>query len=118
MIKSFLIYVSLFSMLEVKCYGFKDKAFTNVATENSILEINVDGTTGYLRGKQLTTIGSNKKNFFTFRNIPFAKEPERFMVQFAIEFLIIIMFRIVFEHVLFISSSNLRHPVLCLSHLK
>ena len=105
-------------MLELKCYGLKDKAFTNVATENSILEINVDGTTGYLRGKQLTTIGSNKKNFFTFRNIPFAKEPERFMVQFAIEFLIRITFPIVFYYVLFINSSNLRHPVLCLSHLK
>ena len=80
-------------MLEVKCYGFKDKSFKNDAVENSILEINVDGTTGYLKGKQLTTIGSNKKNFFTFRNIPFAKEPERFMVQFAIEFLIIITSR-------------------------
>ena len=93
MIKKILIYVSLFSMLEVKCYGFKDKSFKNDAAENSILEINVDGTTGYLKGKQLTTIGSNKKNFFTFRNIPFAKEPERFMVQFAIEFLIIITFQ-------------------------
>ena len=95
MIKKIFIYVSLFSMLEVKCYGFKDKAFKTVAAENSILEINVDGTTGYLRGKQLTTIGSNKKNFFTFRNIPFAKEPERFMVQFAIEFIILITFQIV-----------------------
>ena len=93
MIKKILIFVSLISMLEVKCYGFKDKSFKNDAAENSILEINVDGTTGYLKGKQLTTIGSNKKNFFTFRNIPFAKEPERFMVQFAIEFLIIITFQ-------------------------
>ena len=105
-------------MLEVKCYGLKEKAFKNDAAENSILEINVDGTTGYLRGKQLTTIGSNKKNFFTFRNIPFAKEPERFMVQFAIEFLIRITFPIVFYYVLFINSSNFRHPVLYFSHLK
>ena len=96
MIKNFLIYVSLFSILEVKCYDLKENTFKNDAAENSILEINVDGTTGYLRGKQLTTIGSNKKNFFTFRNIPFAKEPERFMVQLAIEFLIRITFRIFF----------------------
>ena len=95
-IKNYLIYVSLFSILEVKCYDLKEKTFKNDAAENSILEINVDGTTGYLRGKQLTTIGSNKKNFFTFRNIPFAKEPERFMVQLAIEFLIRITFRIFF----------------------
>ena len=48
---------------------------------DDILEINVDGTTGFLRGKKLTTIGKNERPFITFRNIPFALEPERFMVK-------------------------------------
>lgn len=74
-----MIFVSLFSILVVHSYGFEHNE--NVLADDAILQINVDGTTGYLRGKQLTTIGSNKKNFFTFRNIPFAKEPERFMVH-------------------------------------
>ena len=46
-----------------------------------ILEINVDGTQGFLRGKVLTSLGRNQKPFYTFRNIPFALEPERFMVR-------------------------------------
>ena len=54
---------------------------SNKQTDEDILEINVDGTTGFLRGKQLTTIGKNERPFITFRNIPFAKEPVRFMVQ-------------------------------------
>ena len=76
-----IIFVSLYSILVVQSYGFEHKSYENDLADDAILQINVDGTTGYLRGKQLTTIGSNKKNFFTFRNIPFAKEPERFMVQ-------------------------------------
>ena len=82
-----MIFVSLYSILVVQSYGFEHKSYENVISDDAILQINVDGTTGYLRGKQLTTIGSNKKNFFTFRNIPFAKEPERFMVQIFIKFI-------------------------------
>ena len=47
---------------------------------DDILEITVDGTNGFLQGKKLTTIGKNERSFITFRNIPFALEPERFMV--------------------------------------
>ena len=82
-----MIFVSLYSILVVQSYGFEHMSYENVLADDAILQINVDGTTGYLRGKQLTTIGSNKKNFFTFRNIPFAKEPERFMVQIFIKFI-------------------------------
>ena len=49
---------------------------------DDILEITVDGTYGFLKGKKLTTIGKNERSFITFRNIPFALEPERFMVNF------------------------------------
>ena len=63
-------------------YGLKTAKSMPHASED-ILEINVDGTTGFLRGKQLTTIGKNERNFITFRNIPFALEPERFMVIFS-----------------------------------
>ena len=71
------------SILLPKCYGSGEETSNSLSSgENPILEINVDGTTGFLRGKGLTTIGRNEKPFITFRNIPFALEPERFMVNF------------------------------------
>ena len=71
---SFIILLTTAAVLFPECYGNAD----------DILEINVDGTTGYLRGKRLTTIGRNEKSFITFRNIPFALEPERFMVYLSV----------------------------------
>ena len=49
--------------------------------DDPVININIDGTEGWLRGKTLTTIGKAQRPFFTFRNIPFAQEPERFMVR-------------------------------------
>ena len=57
--------------------------------EDPVININIDGTEGWLRGKTLTTIGKAQRPFFTFRNIPFAQEPERFMVRYIIESIII-----------------------------
>ena len=68
------------AFLSVSDVGVKSVASMPHATDD-ILEINVDGTTGFLRGKKLKTIGKNERNFITFRNIPFALEPERFMVN-------------------------------------
>lgn len=67
------------AILSFNNYGLKT-ANSMPHTSEDILEINVNGTTGFLRGKQLITIGKNERNFITFRNIPFALEPERFMV--------------------------------------
>ena len=57
--------------------------------EDPVININIDGTEGWLRGKKLTTIGKAQRPFFTFRNIPFAQEPERFMVREIIESIVI-----------------------------
>ena len=65
----------------LESYGIHNENSKNALTEDTILEINVDGTQGFLRGKQLMTLGKNQKQFYTFRNIPFALEPERFMVS-------------------------------------
>ena len=73
------------SILLPKCFGEDEEIFHTLSSgENPILEINVDGTTGFLRGKGLITKGRNEKPFVTFRNIPFALEPERFMVKLCI----------------------------------
>jgi len=82
MYRPFLILLIATSILLPKCYG-NGEGNTLSAGENPILEINVDGTTGFLRGKGLTTKGRNEKPFVTFRNIPFALEPERFMVSYS-----------------------------------
>ena len=81
--KLFLILLITTSILSPNCFGNNMEMFNSLSSdENPILEINVDGTTGFLRGKGLTTKGRNEKPFITFRNIPFALEPERFMVTF------------------------------------
>ena len=66
------------------CY-FGEKTVSSLPhAADDILEITVDGTNGFLQGKKLTTIGKNERSFITFRNIPFALEPERFMVTINI----------------------------------
>jgi len=70
------LFVALF--LCFSYFGVKTASSMPHAADD-ILEITVDGTNGFLQGKKLTTIGKNERSFITFRNIPFALEPERFM---------------------------------------
>ena len=78
------ISILIMSILMPESYAIANDNSKNTLTVDPILEINVDGTQGFLRGKQLTTLGKNQKEFYTFRNIPFALEPERFMVSISL----------------------------------
>ena len=81
MYKLFLTLLITTSIVLSDSFAVDDGRSDSLSTEDPILEIDVDGTTGFLRGKQLTSMGKNERTFITFRNIPFALEPERFMVN-------------------------------------
>ena len=72
--------VFVISYFTVFSYTTSNTRLKSNLSEDPLININVDGTEGWLRGKELTTIGKAQRPFFTFRNIPFAEEPERFMV--------------------------------------